>query len=63
MTQEKPNFKKGSWVVIKAGFMDEGKVARVLGQAVYEQQWWVPVKFNHEEDPTFFKAAGLEALK
>lgn len=54
--------KKGTILVIRQGWEGTGRVGIALGAPVYVQQWWVPILFRDGEDPTFFKAAGLEPL-
>ena len=46
-------------VIIREGWHDAGKQATVLGPPVFVEQYWLPVVFDDEEDPTFFKLAGL----
>lgn len=53
--------KKGDRVWVKEGWYGCGLLATVLGEPIFVQQEWVPVLFDHEEDPSFFKLAGLEA--
>lgn len=55
----KNNWEKGDIVFIKNGWEDEGKEFEVLGPAIYEKQWWVPVISFEDEDPDWHKAAGL----
>ena len=45
---------------IKKGFIGEGKIGLVLGETVYVDQPWVPMLFEDQEDPDFFKEYGLE---
>lgn len=65
MKSPKPNFKKGDKVLpIKSCVLerDEAAVFTVLGEPVWQDQWWVPVNDPREEDPTFFKAHLLEKV-
>lgn len=45
---------------IKKGWEGEGKTGIVLGKPVFVEQAWTPILWDDEEDPTWFKAAGLE---
>lgn len=56
------DWKMGDTAVIRKEWHDGGKRLQVLGSAVYVQQWWVPVLDPDEEDPTFYKEAGLERI-
>lgn len=47
-------------VRIRKGWEGAGRIGRVLGNAVMVQQWWTPVLWEDEDDPNFFKTAGLE---
>jgi hypothetical protein len=49
-------------VRIKVGWEDAGRLGKQLGEPVFVQQWWTPVLWDDEEDPTFHKTAGLEEV-
>jgi len=51
-------FKTGQLVVPVAACKEE-VVFKVLGPAVFKEQWWTPIDDPREEDPTFFKTALL----
>ncbi len=46
-------------VVIREDWHQAGRQGTALGEPVYVEQNWVPVKWDDEEDPTFHKEAGL----
>lgn len=57
----------GCRVTIKDGWLrnpDEEKppVGTALGEPVFVEQWWLPVKWDDEEDPNWFKLAGAQKL-
>ena len=52
-------FRKGQRVVIRPGWDQAGRRGTVLGPAVFVEQSWTPVKWEDEDDPDFFKTAGL----
>lgn len=54
--------KRGTVVVIKDQWDKSGRVGIVLGDPLFVKQWWVPVLFRDQEDPTFYKLAGIEPL-
>ncbi|KKM67726.1 hypothetical protein LCGC14_1468270 [marine sediment metagenome] len=55
---------KGDRAVIKEGWGNAGRELEVLGPAIASKQWWVPVIDEKEnEDPTFFKEAGLVRIE
>jgi len=55
------DWKKGDIAVIKEKWEHAGRKLKVLGPAIFSQQWWVPVLDKEEhEDPVFHKEAGLE---
>lgn len=54
--------KKGTVIVVKQEWDRAGRVGIALGSPVFVKQWWVPVLFRDDEDPDFFKLAGLEIL-
>ena len=56
---DKPKWRTGQVAEIKSGWHQAGKRMKVLGPAVFVNQWWVPVLDPDEEDPTFFKHAAL----
>jgi hypothetical protein len=58
--EDMPDWKYGDIAVIREGWVFAGKHMKVLGSAIFCQQyWWVPVLDPNEEDPTFFEMAGL----
>lgn len=46
-------------VRVKDGWCEAGKEGTRLGPDVLVGQWWTPVKWDDDEDPDFFKTAGL----
>lgn len=46
-------------VIIKDGWEGAGKTGIQLASIVFCGQWWVPVLWDGEEDPTFHKLRGL----
>ena len=54
------DWKLGDTAVIKSGWGGARTQFTVLGPAVFLRQWWVPVAHKDEEDPDFFKEAGLD---
>jgi len=48
-----------SRVRIKKGWEGAGRAGTRLGLDVFVEQGWAPVLWDDEEDPTFFKSAGL----
>ncbi len=46
-------------VVIREGWHEAGRQGTALGEPVFVEQDWLPVKWDDEEDPTFHKRAGL----
>lgn len=44
---------------IKDGWHEAGKECSVLGPPIMCAQLWTPVLFDDQEDPEFFKSAGL----
>lgn len=54
--------KSGYRCKVKEGWVDEGKIGTVLGKNVFAEQDWTPVLWDDEEDPTFFKTAGLNFI-
>jgi len=49
-------------VRVKEGYGEYGKVGVQLGPSVWVEQSWTPVLWNDEEDPNWFKTAGLEVM-
>ena len=47
-------------VKIKVDWMGAGRTGVSLGQNVFVEQWWMPVKWDNEDDPCFHKTAALE---
>lgn len=47
---------------IKDGWHEAGKTGKRIGWDVIVKQSWTPVLWDDEEDPDWFKAAGLEAV-
>jgi len=39
-----------------------GRTGETLGPDVMVEQWWTPVKWDDEDDPDWFKTAGLEVI-
>lgn len=52
----------GDRAKVKVDWVDGGLELFVLGPAVELGQRWVPVLDPREEDPTFFKEAGLNKV-
>jgi len=50
---------KGVRFQIRDGWHDAGKRMTALGPPVFVGQEWLPVELDDEDDPTFFKLAGL----
>lgn len=44
---------------IKDGWEGAGREGKVLGDNVDVKQYWTPILFDDEEDPTFHKTDGL----
>lgn len=58
-------FEWGSKVRIKVGWHDSSRAGVALGPAITlpgGSQKWVPVLWDDEEDPDFFKEAGLDIV-
>lgn len=53
------------WVHIrvKKGWHEYPKTGICLGKPVFIEQWWIPIKWDDEDDPTFFKESGIERDK
>lgn len=49
-------------VRIKVGWWGEGLTGRVLGRDVFVEQYWTPILWDGDEDPSFFKTAGIEVF-
>lgn len=47
---------------IRSGFEGAGRLCIALGKEIFVGQEWTPVLFADDEDPTFFKSAGLEEV-
>ena len=58
-------FVKGDKVRIVAGFCGAGRSGIVVGGSVEgrDYRYWIPVLFDDEDDPDFFKDGGLEKVK
>lgn len=54
--------RRGTVMVIRDGWDKAGRVGVALGAPVYVGQDWVPILFRDDEDPDFYKLAGLEVL-
>ena len=52
----------GTRIRIKKGWSEFGKVGTCLGNTVFVEQEWIPVLWDNEDDPDFFKLAGIERL-
>jgi hypothetical protein len=50
-------------IKIKKGWDEEGKLGTQIGKPVFVEQYWTPVVWDDEDDPTFFKTAGIEEVK
>lgn len=59
------DFEPGDRVRIVHGFYGEGRMATVVGTPVEgrDYRYWIPVLFDDEDDPTFFKDGGLEKVR
>lgn len=53
-------WKRGDIAKIKKGWFESGRRFRVIGQAIYWGQWWVPVIDVEGSDPEFYKEVCLE---
>jgi len=67
LVQEVPSssdidWQKGDIAEVKKGWDRAGTRFVVLGPAIFQFQWWVPIKDPDEEDPDFFKEAGLRKV-
>lgn len=62
--EKKRQLERAHAIVIKAGWEGAGKQGKVVGCAINSEttQEWTPVLWDGEEDPEFFKSAGLERL-
>jgi hypothetical protein len=52
-------FRKGQRVCVHQVWHEVGRCGTVLGPAVFVEQSWTPIKWDDEDDPDFFKTAGL----
>ena len=52
----------GKRVVGSRGWLEAGKQGKALGEPVFELQWWLPVLWDDEEDPTFGKLGAIALL-
>ena len=50
-------------VRVKDGWGGAGNKGVCLGEPVFVGQWWLPVKWDNEDDPDFFKITGLEIMQ
>lgn len=57
------DWQKGDVAEVKVGWEMEGKHLKVLGSAVFLEQWWVPIEDPDECDPDFQKEASLKRHK
>lgn len=57
---EEEEQRKKKRVKIKKGWENEGKTGKTVGNISFLKQDWTPVLWDNEEDPEFFKTAGLE---
>ena len=55
-------YSNGTRIRIKKGWEDFGQVGTCLGIPIFVDQLWIPVLWDNEEDPEFFKLAGVERL-
>jgi len=57
-------FNKGDRVRIVAEFHGAGRCGVVVGEPVEgrDYRYWIPVLFDDEDDPNFFKDGGLEKV-
>ena len=49
-------------VRISDGWYQADREGRMIGDQVYVEQWWTPVKWDDEDDPDFHKSAGLSII-
>jgi len=54
------NIPIGAHIRVKKGWHEYPKTGICLGKRVFIEQWWVPVKWDDEDDPDFFKQSGVE---
>lgn len=54
---------KGKRIQVKEGWHEFGKTGIALGEPVFVEQDWLPLKWDDEDDPTFNKLAGIELKK
>ena len=52
-------FKNGTRIQILEGWEGTGDKGAVLGTPVFVEQYWIPVKMDKDEDPTFVKYASI----
>jgi len=57
------DWQKGDVAEVKEGWGRAGTKFNVLGPAVFQLQWWVPIEDPDEDDPDFFKEAGLRKVQ
>jgi len=53
------DWKAGDTAVVKEGWDAAGQRRNVLGPAIFQKQWWVPVEDPEDDGPTFQKEASL----
>jgi len=58
-------FNKGDRIRIIDGFYGAGQCGVVIGEPAEgrDYRYWIPVLFDDEDDPTFFKDGGLEKVE
>jgi hypothetical protein len=48
-------------IMVREGWETAGRLGTAVGHPIHINQDWLPVVWDNEEDPTFFKMGGLEA--
>lgn len=57
------DWQKGDIAEVKEGWARAGTRFTVLGPAVFQEQWWVPITDPVEEDPSYYKEASLKKIE
>lgn len=53
---------RGDTAEVREEWHRAGTRFTVLGPAIFQLQWWVPIKDPDQDDPDFFKDAGLRRV-
>jgi len=57
------DWRRGDTAEVKEGWARAGTRFNVLGPAVFQEQWWVPITDPVEEDPSYYKEASLKKIE